>query len=67
MRVPRRGSFHYRIYVDIVCDLKQYHKRTDIIPRVAEARGVPPNFVKRIYREYVAPQLRAGLPVRDLI
>ena len=63
---PGRKSFHYRIYVDLVCHMKMRHKRNNVIGWIAEDRNVTRDFVARIYNRYIRPQLASGLQPKDL-
>lgn len=57
---PERKSFAYRIYVDIVCGLKQFRGRRNVIRETAERRKIPRRLVIRVFNQYIRPQLAAG-------
>lgn len=64
---PPRGSFHYMLYVDLVCLLKQRHDLNLAVKWIAGERGLSQFHVLSIYRRYVKPQLRHGTPIGALV
>lgn len=67
LRRPQRGSFHHRVYVDLVCGMKAREKRRILVSRIADARGMRRVQVMYIYDRYVRPQLRAGTRIAGLV
>ncbi len=64
---PERGSFHHRVYIDLICGMKQYEKRRLLVARIAGSRRMKRVQVMYIYDRYIRPQLRGGTRVSALV
>lgn len=66
---PIRGSFHWRIYCDLICALKLHSRgpkaRTEAIQMVCLNRDLSKRYVTGVYRRYVAP-MRDGHKIKEL-
>lgn len=62
-----RGSFHHRVYVDLVCWLKQMIGRDLAISITADQRKMRRDQVACIYNRYIRSQLRQHNDVSRLV
>lgn len=62
MKRPNRGSFHDRVYCDLVIGKKRFVRKRVLFREVAERYGIARVKVRYIYDKYVRVNLRTHQP-----